>query len=227
MIKRKFFKDLLAKFPWLPYVAPFAIFILLTEPARYFPNWSPWLYISKTVIAAFLLWTFRDYYKEDLSAKLSCRQILEASIVGLLVFGIWIWTEGKLFQLQSKNFFYPYAIGNGTVAFIFWMGFRFLGSSLVVPVMEELFWRSMLMRWLINPDFKKVPLGTFSWFSFISTAVLFGLEHNRILAGISAGVFYNLLMIYQKNLKGVILAHGITNFGLGIYVIMTKNWIFW
>ena len=218
---------MLANLPWLPYVAPFAVFMLLTEPARYFPSLSPWLYIAKTVITAFLLWTFRDYYRDDLSAKLSFRQSIEALIMGLLVLGLWILAEGRLFQLQSKNFFYPYAIGNGTVASTFWIGFRLLGSSLVVPVMEELFWRSMFMRWLINPDFKKVPLGTFSWFSFISTAVLFGLEHNRILAGIGAGIFYNLLLIYQKNLKGVILAHGITNFGLSIYVIMTRNWIFW
>jgi hypothetical protein len=104
---------------------------------------------------------------------------------------------------------------------------RLLGSSLVVPVMEELFWRSFLRRYLINPDFRSIPMGAFTWFSFVGTAVLFGLEHHRVLVGVIAGVLYGLLLVYQKNLKGVVLAHGVTNLGLGIYIMVTRNWMFW
>lgn len=68
------------------------------------------------------------------------------------------------------------------------------------------FWRSFLMRYLVNPDFRSVPIGAFTWFSFIGVAVVFGLEHHRVLVGIIAGVFYGLLLVYQKNLNQVYCA---------------------
>ena len=107
------------------------------------------------------------------------------------------------------------------------IGIRLFGSSVVVSIMEELFWRSFLMRYLVNPDFRSVPMGSFTWFSFLGMAVLFGLEHNRVVVGIIAELLYGLLLVWQKNLKGVIIAHGVTNFGLGIYVLVTGNWMFW
>ncbi len=70
-------------------------------------------------------------------------------------------------------------------------------------------------------------MGAFTWFSFMGVAILFGLEHHRVVVGIIAGLLYNLLLIRQKKLKGVILAHGVTNLGLGIYVLLTGNWLFW
>ena len=83
------------------------------------------------------------------------------------------------------------------------------------------------MRYLINPDFRSISIGTFTWLSFTGTAILFGLEHHRIIAGVIAGLLYGLLLVHQKNLKGVIIAHGVTNLGLGIYVVTTGSWMFW
>ncbi len=37
--------------------------------------------------------------------------------------------------------------------------FRVLVSVVAVPILEELFWRGWLMRWIINKDFERVPLG--------------------------------------------------------------------
>ena len=104
---------------------------------------------------------------------------------------------------------------------------RLMGAVIVVPVMEELFWRSFLLRYIINPNFKKVALGTFSWFSFTAVVVLFGVEHHRLIQGMIAGAFYTALVIRQKSLRGCILAHGVTNLGLGVYVIVTQSWEFW
>jgi len=50
------------------------------------------------------------------------------------------------------------------------------------PSFEEPFWRSFLIRWVVNPDFEKVAFGTFTLASFAGTVVLFGLEHNLWLA---------------------------------------------
>jgi hypothetical protein len=48
-----------------------------------------------------------------------------------------------------------------------------------------------------------------------------------VVVGIAVGILFNLLLVGQKNLRGVILAHAVTNLGLGIYVITTGSWMFW
>jgi CAAX prenyl protease-like protein len=217
----------LAEKPWFPYVVPFVLFLLLTEPARFYPTLVPFLYIAKTIIVGALLWFWRHKYAADWSSGLSFREFLLAFFCGILVLVIWIVPEEYLFQVGQSTGFNPYVLGGSQVAAIGLIAVRLIGSSLVVPIMEELFWRSFIMRYLINPDFRSVPLGAFTWFSFIGVAVLFGLEHHRIIVGIIAGLLYGLLLIYQKNLKGVILAHAVTNFGLGIYVLVTGKWMFW
>jgi CAAX prenyl protease-like protein len=93
--------------------------------------------------------------------------------------------------------------------------------------MEELFWRSFLLRYLIQPDFRRVPLGTFTWSSFIISVALFGVEHNQWFAGIVAGLLYTLLLYRSRSLSSCILAHAVTNFLLGMYVLITQEWQYW
>ena len=218
---------LLLEKPWLPYVLPFALFLLLTGLVRFFPAWSPIFYISKTIIIGALLWFWRHEYAADLFPGLSFREWLAALFCGLLVLVIWIVPEGYLFQLDQSSGFDPYALGGSKAAASGLIAVRLIGAAVIVPVMEELFWRSFLMRYLINPNFRSVPVGAFTWLSFMGVAILFGLEHHRVIVGIIAGLLYNLLLIRQKKLKGVILAHGVTNLGLGIYVLLTGSWMFW
>ena len=219
-------KSLLRK-DWIPYAVPFVLFLLLTEPARFFPSLSPYLYIAKTILTGGLLWFWRNKYRPDLSPALSFREWLTALFCGLMVLVIWIVPDEYLFQISSDTAFDPYGLCDSKAAAVGLIAVRLLGAALVVPVMEELFWRSFLMRYLISTDFRSVPMGAFSWISFIGVAILFGLEHRRLVVGIVAGAIYGLLLIRQKKLRGVIMAHGATNLGLGIYVLLTGSWTFW
>ncbi len=220
------FKRLLDK-TWFPYVCPFVLFLLLTEPVRFFPALSPFLYITKTIVVGALLWCWRHEYAADIRPSLSFSEWVTALCCGLLALVIWIAPDEYLFQFGQNSGFDPYAFGWPGAATKGLIAARLIGAGVVVPVMEELFWRSFLMRYLINPNFRSVPMGAFAWFSFIGVAILFGLEHHRVIVGIVAGVIYNLLLILQKKLRGAILAHGITNLGLGIYVLLTGSWMFW
>jgi hypothetical protein len=213
--------------PWLPYVLPFVLFLLLTAPAGFFPALRLFLYIAKTLIVGALLWFWRQKYAADFSSGLSIGEWLTAVFCGLLVLVIWIVPEAYSLQFGQNSGFDPHGFGWPQGAVMGLIAMRLMGAAMVVPVMEELFWRSFLMRYLINPDFRSVPMGAFAWFSFLGVAILFGLEHHRVVVGIIAGVLYGGLLIRQKKLKGVILAHGVTNFGLGIYVLLTGNWMFW
>jgi CAAX protease family protein len=206
--------------PAVPYVLPFAVFLLLTELARWIPNSQLWLYPLKTVIAGALLLWFRRTYSEikpDFSPP--------ALGVGVLVFALWVPLYGGHLLLADPEVTDPYELaGRAAPA---WIGVRLFGSSVVVPVMEELFWRSFLLRYLISPDFRRVPPGTFTWFSFAVTAALFGAEHNQWLAGVAAGILYALLLYRTKSLSACVLAHATTNFLLGIYVLHTRQWQYW
>ena len=217
----------LLKKDWIPYVVPFVLFLLLTGPVQYFPVLTPYLYILKTFIVGFLLWFWRHEYTEDISFNLSAGEWITAFLCGILALVIWVVPEGYFYQLDQSSCFDPYALGESQAAMVGLISIRILGAALVVPVMEELFWRSFLMRYLIDSDFKSVSIGAFTWFSFIGVAVVFGLEHNRIVVGIIVGFLYGLLLIRQKKMMGVIFAHAVTNLGLGIYVLLTGKWMFW
>ena len=212
---------------WVPYVLPFAVFMGLTAPARYFPDEAHLLYVLKTFSVAGLLWFWRDRYAKDIAPGLDLAGYLAAAAAGLLVLPVWILPEAVFPKLGIDTGFNPYAFGCPPSAVMLLVAVRLFGAVLVVPVMEELFWRSFLLRYLIHPRFYKVALGSFTWFSFSAVVILFGLEHHRWIQGMIAGVVYTLLVIRQKSLRGCIIAHGTTNFGLGIYVFATQKWIFW
>ncbi len=106
--------------------------------------------------------------------------------------------------------------------------FRVLSSVVNVPVLEELFWRGWLMRWLISRDFLTVPLGTYSRQSFWLVAVLFASEHGSYWdVGLIAGIVFNWWMIRTKSLPDCILAHAVTNACLAAYVLMRDQWQYW
>lgn len=217
----------LLKHPWVPYVLPFGLFLGLTVPAGWFPEAAHLFYFAKTVLVGALLWYWWPCYRDDFAPGLSRTGYLVAIVAGLLVLPAWILPEAFLPRIGMDAGFDPYALGASPALVPAIIGVRLLGAALVVPVMEELFWRSFLQRYLVHTDFKNVALGTFTWFSFIAVVVVFGLEHNRWIQGMSAGVVYGLLVVRQKNIRGCVIAHAVTNLGLGIYVIATGNWVFW
>lgn len=108
------------------------------------------------------------------------------------------------------------------------LSLRVMRAAVVVPIVEELFWRGWLMRWIVNPDFGKVPLGTYAHGAFWITAALFALEHGSYWeVGFLAGAVYNWWMVRTKNVNDLILAHAVTNACLAAFVLATGRWEFW
>jgi len=206
---------------YAPHVSPFLLFFL-------FIYFGPLLNIPKGVlyplqtiaISGILGFCWRAY-------KIEIRFSLDwiAIIAGVAVFLIWILPEGLYPQLSTSEF-NPNELAAGNAALVL-IAFRLVGASLVVPLAEEIFWRSFALRFLIQSDFKAVSLGRFSWFSFMVVSIAFGLEHHRWLPGIVAGFIYAGVLYRTKNLFSPILAHAVTNLMLGVYVIATQQWTFW
>lgn len=185
------------------------------------------LYPLKVLAVALVLFLFRRNYAEIRFKELLTPTIFFfASLTGIAVFVLWINLDQPFATMGTLRGFNPNLFPAEGMRF-FLITTRLAGAALVVPLMEELFWRSFLIRYIISPDFSKIPIGRFTWPSFLITAVLFGLEHNLFLAGILAGLAYNLLRYRTKSLSACILAHGVTNLALGIYVLQTGKWYFW
>jgi hypothetical protein len=108
------------------------------------------------------------------------------------------------------------------------LALRMFRAVVIVPIVEELFWRAWLMRWLIDNDFQKVPLGKYTAQSFWLVAVLFASEHGSYWdVGLAAGIIYNWWMVRTRSLGDLILAHAVTNFALSAYVITAGKWEYW
>ncbi|HDY87374.1 MAG TPA: CAAX prenyl protease-related protein [bacterium] len=180
--------------------------------------------VRMLTVAAILVYFFKSYDELRLDS-LKAVHVLGALAAGAVVFVLWINMDWDFATLGSSEAYDP-RILPGKAYYVF-LAVRLAGTALVVPLFEEIFWRSFVLRYFINQDFTAVKIGVFTWMSFIITSLLFGSEHYLWLAGIMAGVFYNLLLYWSRSIYVCIIAHSITNLLLGIYVIRTGSWQFW
>jgi CAAX prenyl protease-like protein len=183
-----------------------------------------WLYPVKSLAVVATLALYWRHYTELHAWRVSAAWTAASVLVGLLVFILWISLSSPWMQIGTPTGFDP-RTGGATDWLL--VAVRIAGAALVVPVMEELFWRSFLLRWLDNPAFQAVEPARVGLRSVAIAAVLFGFEHNLWLAGIVAGLAYSLLYMRLRSLWAPILAHAVTNGVLGIWVVMTANWSFW
>jgi CAAX prenyl protease-like protein len=183
-----------------------------------------WLYALKIGVVLALLLFYRKEYRELGRPSMSLRSIMLAVTAGVLVLILWLNLGAGWMVLGSSTGFDPRSGGR-----MDWplAAIRLAGAALVVPVMEELFWRSFLLRWLHTRNFIDFDPRHVKCKSFIVTVILFGFEHNLWLAGMVAGATYSLLYMHSRTLWSPIMAHGVTNGLLGIWIISTGQWTYW
>jgi len=165
---------------------------------------------------------------------------VEAVIVGIAVFAVWagisgewttqtsLWTKLGLAHpsaTPAPDWNPPGQFGPALGAFF--VAVRILGSTLVVPPIEEAFYRSFLYRYLARQDFLAVPLNKFLPVPFLAAAAVFGISHNEWLAAIFCGMAYQGLTLRKNRLGDAMTAHAITNFLLGVWVVWRHAWNFW
>jgi CAAX prenyl protease-like protein len=211
------------------YIVPFALYMFAGDLARFvFPGYEQYhIYIGytlRTFLIGFVLWNARSMFSE-LSKSHS---IFDSTAVlfGITIFAIWVGLEGLYPQFFSAEAHYDPTIF-GSALMIVLILVRFVGSVLVAPVIEELFMRSFLLRYIINPKWEDVPIGAYTFESFAIVTLVFGFSHYRWLPGIITAILLNLLLYREKNIVSCIVAHGIANLLLLVYVIATNSWFFY
>lgn len=219
-------------------VLPFAVFLGLTCLQGVIgPGSQYWVYLVKTIVGAGMLWLIWPRVTE---LKIT---VSPASVVaGVAAFAIWvgldsgwtrqpeiwtrlgIWSTGNESAPEWNPLVYYAAqpvLGRAFVCV------RLLGSALVVPPIEEMFYRSFLYRYLVRTDFENIPLSRFVPGAFFVTALVFGFAHKEWMAGILTAGLYQYLVLRQGHLGEAIVAHGITNLCLGVWVVLRDQWHFW
>ena len=217
----------------LAYALPMLLFVLLLGVSSALKGrgaalWlvAPefWVYPLQTLLCATVLVYFRREYEFR-----PLRRPIFALLVALLVFFLWI-------APQQFLGFPPRVIGFNPDIFsgepsLFWstLVLRFIRLVIVVPFVEEIFWRGFLLRYLISEKFEAVPFGTFSWFSFAVVTVAFCCSHSLPdwPAALITGALYNSVAYRTKSLGSCILAHSLTNLSLGLWIVAMKQWGFW
>jgi len=209
------------------YVAPLAVFSLFTALESALPaSIYPVLYLVKmcavTAALAFFRHTLRDI-------RPSWRLVAPSILVGLAVCGAWVgidrWVPYP--HLGGRAAYDPFSSIESAEGAAGFLVIRFYGLVLLVPVMEELFWRSFLLRYLTESRFSSVPMGTFSPMAFCLVAAFTGLAHPEWLVAAIASAIYTLLLRHTRSLFAVTVAHAVTNAALGVYILSSHNWQYW
>lgn len=231
--------------PHLPYLLPLLAFGLIMAPPMLgktggldwealWKTYHPLVYTAKTIVAAILLAVFWRYY-----TRIRWTHLGLGVIVGLVGVPLWIFAElaAQKIGISSaplvSDLYNPDTQISDPAWRTVFLVIRVAGPTLVVPLMEELFYRDFLMRaFIAGVRFEDVEPGTFSrrdpraWLSLFGTAAVFTVSHFQRPSAFLWGTMIGVLMIRTRSLGACIVAHGVTNLALYLYVIHTGDWQF-
>ncbi len=210
-------------------IAPFGLFIALLalQPLLERHLDARWVVLGRGLAVGAVLACLWPHYRELRHAPaLRVREWALSIAVGAAVFVAWIHLDRPWMTLGSPSAgFVPLRADGSLDATL--VGLRLLVMVAVVPVMEELFWRSFLLRWIDRHDFLAADPHRASLLAIAATCALFASEHSLWLAGLAGGLAYTLLYVGIGNLRACVFSHAITNGLLGAWIVATRDWRFW
>jgi exosortase E/protease (VPEID-CTERM system) len=201
-------------------LAPLLVLMAAAMITAAFSSGFDVLYPLRVVVTAAALWYFRAAY-----SGLGWTWSWQAVAIGIAVFAAW-----TMLEPTSDNTTTAVETGLGGLsqwAAGAWIFFHVIGSVITVPLAEELAFRGYLIRKLIARDFETIPLGQFTWFSFLLSSVLFGLLHGRWVAGILAGMGFAFALYRRGRLGDAVAAHMTANALIAAYVLVYQEWSLW
>ena len=209
-------------------IAPFGLFIALlaAQPlaAPYLD--ARWIAVGRGLgVGALLVFLWPRFVELREAATLRARDWAVALATGFGVFVAWINLDHGWMTLGSGPGFVPLRADGSLDPWL--VALRFLVLAAIVPVMEELFWRSFLLRWIDRRDFLAANPRNASALAIVATALLFASEHSLWLAGLAAGLVYTALYVGTGNLRACVVSHALTNGLLGVWIVATRDWRLW
>jgi hypothetical protein len=216
---------------WIGYVAPVFAFVALTQlETRFGAGAYPFLYALKVVIVAGAALLFaRDRAYPELTKE--WRYLPLALVLGIVLCAAWIAIDRVTPHfdfLGSRSGFNPWRQIDNPIELYGFLAVRFAGFVIVSPVIEELFYRSFLLRFAIDPGgFKSVDIGKFDPISCGFAVVVMAAGHPEWLAAAVFSLAMNILVYRTKSVFACIATHAATNLALGVYILYAHAWTYW
>ena len=212
---------------------PFAAFMLLLAARGALPVDSAagidprWVYgATVLIVGALLAWFWREYGELVRQTLPSASEAALAVVVGVVVFVFWITLDAPWMRIGEPSAGF---VPTDTAGQVIWplVALRWVGASLLVPLVDELFWRSFVMRWIQSPQFETVVPQRVGPKAIVLSTFVFMLAHMLWLAAVIAGLAYAWLYVRTGKLWVPILAHAVANGVLGAWVVRTQQWALW
>jgi CAAX prenyl protease-like protein len=204
--------------------------VLTLAEGRVPVEWYPHFYAAKALFVSIVLFSMREPLRDLGSGGLKpAGYVIPASVaLGLAVCAAWVLIHEYVPYppLGSRTAFDPTPL-QGTAIWPIFLAVRFYGLVVMVPIMEEIFWRSFLLRYLTDQDFRRLPMGTFSASALAIMTAASALAHPEWVVAIVASLAYAFWLRGTRSLPGAVVAHATTNAALGIYVLATGKWGYW
>jgi len=194
-------------------------------------SWMPaiewrWVTVARGLAVGAVLIALWPRFGELRGPRLTPLQWAVSLATGFAVFAVWIVFDTGWAVLGDQASGFVPLDGQGRLdPWLF--GLRFAGFALAVPVAEELFWRSFLLRWIDRRRFLDLDPQAASLKAFAICSGLFALEHAQWFAGLFAGIIYTGVYMKSGNLRAPIVSHAITNAALAFYILATGRWALW
>lgn len=211
----------------IAYCVPPVVFAIGTAAEGYVaPVYYPLVYAAKAVAVAVSLYVCRAILAD---IRWDRKVLMPGILVGIAVFVQWVGVERWIpyEHLGERTGFNPFETLSPLQATAF-IVVRFAGLVVLVPIFEELLWRSFLIRYASNPDaFQDIPHGYYTTLAFLLVCTAAALSHTEWLSGFITNAIYCLLLLRTRSVFACVVAHAVTNAILGVYVLTTGNWQLW
>jgi CAAX prenyl protease-like protein len=219
----------------IPYIVPFVLYLLGIAALAVEPELFPWGYPVVGIVVGLTAWRLL----RGRNLIVPHASIWPGILVGILGIAVWIGLSELRLEQQLAPYlpswlrpeqragYNPGELLPNPWSYGGFLAARLLGLVILVPLVEELFWRGFLSRWLKSPNWEQVPLGDFSKGSFWGVVVLFGLAHPEWLAAASYSAMLNGLLMWKRDLWNCIVAHAVSNMLLAVYILKTEAWWLW
>jgi CAAX prenyl protease-like protein len=202
------------------------LFLGITWIEGKFPENYIWIYFAKIAVTLAALAYYRETWKD---IRFEPKWMAPSVALGLVLCLLWVWIDKTITypHFGERTAYDPFAKISGDALRAAFFAIRFFGLVVVVPVMEELFWRSFLLRYATKSDFWKLPIGVFSGTALLIVSAIFAAAHPEWLVAAIFALAMGLLLRYSKSVFACVVAHAATNLALGIYVVARSDWIYW
>lgn len=241
----------------LAHVVPFAAFMIFNlinqfageamlwehDEAPWYRHWPEQLfYPIQTVTCLGVLAFFWKHYEFQW-----CNKVWIGALAGLVGIAFWLlpttlfdWLEmtgepdgffEKLTGLAPRREGFDPGVFENPTAYWSSLILRFLRAVIVVALVEEIFWRGFLMRFLLDMDgnYWKVPFGKPAWISFVVVTLAFVVAHAPIdyAGAVVYGSLTYAVAVWTRSLLACVVMHGVANATMGIYALSCGKFGLW